>query len=353
LTDECNYRCTYCYQKKRKGHLRFSTLVRAINFFHHLFAPDCCISFFGGEPLLAFDELTKTVEYLNRLSKRRGLKVRYRLTTNGSLLNEDILGFLEEHEFLLTLSFDGLAQDVSRTKGSLDLLVPVIRQILARYPRIALETNSVFSSETVGYLSESVRFIIEMGIPQLGVSLAHTPPWTASSFLRLENEISRVGRYFESRYKSVKDVPWVGFYEKLGKALYGCPAGLNQITLSAQGTLWGCPVFPYYFAGRRGREKYCFGDVNTFIKNAQSIYAKKMANYSMLRMDCFSTPDRACLMCREIEHCSICPLAAAFTTNQIGRIPKWKCQARRILRRKQRQLSDQFKRRIEERATSC
>jgi sulfatase maturation enzyme AslB (radical SAM superfamily) len=349
LTDQCNFNCAYCYQQKGKQRLEFSTLVKAIDFFHPFFAPECFINFFGGEPLLAYDMLRRAVEYLECLSAGRNIKIRYTLTTNGSLLNEHVLGFLDEHGISLTLSFDGLAQDLQRKKGTFDFLTSVIPQILAR-PRISLVTNSVFSSETVGYLSESVQSIIRLGVRKLHVNLAHKPPWTASSLLRLGEEIAHVGEFFLSRYEDLTDIPWPSFCEERDRAVSYCSAGLTEMTLSAQGILWGCAIFPHFFVEKNGTadyQKYCFGDVDSFIKDPQRIYAQKIANYFALRMDRFSTPDRSCLMCEEIEQCWVCPLAAALTTGEIGSIPGWNCQAAKILRKEKRLFLDRFEKRIQ------
>lgn len=345
LTDECNFNCAYCYQRKQKGRLEFSTLSKAIDFFQPFFGPECFISFYGGEPLLAFSELKRTVQSVERLPRGKGRKVRYALTTNGSLLREEVLGFLEDHRFSLMLSFDGRAQDISRKKGTFGLLASLIPRILAR-PRIHLETNSVFSSETVGYLSDSVRWIVQMGVEKLNVDFAHVPPWTASSLGRLGEEIARVGEYFESRYEHRRDVPWVGFYERPEREVFRCSAGLDHMALSAQGALWGCVLFAQYFAGRASTEeyrKYCFGRVDSFIKNPDEIYARKMVNYSELRMDRFSTPDRACLMCREAEFCRVCPAVAAVSTGEIGRIPTWICELGKMMRKEKRLLSRRFR----------
>jgi len=350
LTDQCNFDCAYCYEPRGKQRLDFSTLVKAVNFLHPFFAPECFISFYGGEPLLAFDLLRRAVEHIEALSTGLKVKIRYSLTTNGSLLNEDILGFLDKHGFSLTLSFDGLAQDLQRRKGTFDFLTSVIPRILAR-PRISLETNSVFSSETIGYLSESVQSIIRLGVRSLDVNFAHKPPWTASALLRLGEEIARVGEYFLSRYENLTDIPWSSFYEELDRAVYYCPAGLmNQMALSAQGTLWGCALLPHYFVEKNGTadyQKYCFGDVDSFIKDPQRIRAQKIVNYSSLRMDRFSTPDRSCLICGEIEQCWVCPLAAALTTGEIGRIPAWRCQEAKILRKEKGIFLNRFENRLQ------
>jgi MoaA/NifB/PqqE/SkfB family radical SAM enzyme len=244
------------------------------------------------------------------------------------------------------LSFDGLAQDISRNRGSFDLLTSLIPKILTK-PRILLETNSVFSSETVGYLSDSVRYIIQLGVRKLNINFAHRPRWTSSALIRLEKEISRVGKYFESRYERRQDVPWVGFYDEPERGVFSCSAGRNQIAISAQGTLWGCALFPHYFMdkyGSREYKKYCFGPVDSFVKNPDVLYAEKMVNYSELRTDCYSTPDRSCLMCGEVEYCRPCPIAAALATGEIGRIPAWICQAAKALRKEKRRLLNRFKR---------
>jgi sulfatase maturation enzyme AslB (radical SAM superfamily) len=344
LTDQCNFECSYCYQDRGNQRLDFPTLARTIDFFHPFFARECVVSFYGGEPLLAFDLIQRAVEHMDRLPTEHRRKIRFSLTTNGSLLNEEILGFLAEHEFSLVLSFDGLAQDVSRKKGSFDSLASVIPRILAR-PRISLETNSVFSSETVGYLSESVAYLVRLGLPKLDVNFAHKPPWTSAALLRLEDEITRVGDFFLSRYDNLRDVPWADFYQEMRKAVYHCPAGQDRMALSAQGTLWGCVVFPHCVTGKYGTagcQEYCFGDVDSFIKNPRQIYAEKIAHYCILRMDRFSTPERSCLMCDEIEHCWICPLAAGLTSGEIGRISTESCQRARISRKVRRRFLDEF-----------
>ena len=347
LTDRCNFRCSYCYQEKRNGSLNFPTLARTIDFFHPFFAQECILSFYGGEPLLAFDLIQRAVKHVDGLPTEQRRKIRFSLTTNGSLLNEEILEFLAEHEFSLVLSYDGLAQDFTRKKGSSDSLLPIIGRILNN-PRISLETNSVFTSETIGYLSGSVESLVRLGVPKLDVNFGHVPPWTAAALLRLEKEIARVGEFFLSRYDDVRDIPWADFHQELRKALYHCPAGLDRMALSAQGTLWGCVVFPHYRRGKYGTAgcpEFCFGDVDSFIKNHRQIYAQKIALYSELRMDRFSTPERDCLMCDELEHCWLCPLAAGLTSGEIGKIAAESCQRARILRKGKRRFLDEFEHR--------
>jgi sulfatase maturation enzyme AslB (radical SAM superfamily) len=344
LTDQCNFDCSYCYQKKGGQILDPDLLTRVIRFFRPFFAPECFIYFYGGEPLLAFAKIEQTVEQIDEISKKRRLKARYSITTNGSLLDDEILDFFEEHKFSVLLSFDGLAQDVSRKKGSFDFLMSVIPKILER-KRISLETNSVFTSATIHYLSRSIELLDQLGMRRINVAFGHKLPWTSASLLRQKKEIARVQKYFRSRYQRAADIPWVDLHAQMEKAVYGCTAGLNKMALAADGTLWGCYLFPQYFSGSekvREARKYCFGNVDRFIKNHCAIYPRKMENYSELRMDNFSTPHGDCEMCDEIEECWICPLAAALVSGKIGRIPAEICAGAKMWRKEKRRLLGQL-----------
>ncbi len=281
---------------------------------------------------------------MRALPQRGGDGIRFSVTTNGSLLNEAILEFLAHHEFSVELSFDGLAQDISRKKGSSRFLLSVIPRILSE-PRLSLETNSVFSSETVGYLSESIKLLVRLGVPKLDINFAHTSPWTSATLDRLEEEIALVGEFFLARFEDLRDVPWSDFCAASGKAVHCCPAGVDRMAVSAQGEIWGCAIFPHYLRDRYGSspcQEYCFGDIDTFAGNPREVYARRIGLYSGLRMDRFSTSETLCSMCDEMKSCWICPLAAGLTTGEIGGIAAASCQRARILRKGKQRFLDRF-----------
>jgi len=321
-----------------------AVLARAVRFFGPFFARECLIDFYGGEPLLAFAEIRRAVGQIDGISKRRGLKPRYSITTNGSLLNEEVLDCLEDHRFSILLSFDGLAQDISRKKGSFDFLVSVIPKILKR-PRISLETNSVFTSDTIPYLSRSIELIDQLGVRKIGVGFGHSRPWPSSSLLRQKKEIARLRKYFRSRYQKMTDVPWTDLSEKWGWGIHSCEGGLSRLALAADGRLWGCFLFPHFFQSSkaiRESRKYCFGGIDTFIKHHHTIYPRTMEHYAALRMDNFSTPAGPCAACDELEECWICPLSAALISKKIGRIPALVCGGAKMWRKETNRLRERF-----------
>jgi sulfatase maturation enzyme AslB (radical SAM superfamily) len=335
LTDECNFNCSYCYQKGGEKTLDVFTVENALDFFLPYLKEHCYINFTGGEPLLAFEQIRKAIDCIQVKNRTLNKKIHYSITTNGSLINDDILQFLKQHEFSSSLSFDGIAQDISREKGSYKQVVSVIEKILESQG-IALETNSVFTPATVGYLSKSIQFLMELGVTNINLALSKILFWNSASLLRLEKELRTLKRFILSFYKKTGAIPLTSFKRDFQKGIFTCIAGKNLMALAPDGRLWGCHLFPEHFKGKEGTpeyHKYCFGNLGSFIEDHERIYPEVLANYSNLRMDYFYTDDNFCKKCPELEECWACPLDAAFSSSIIGKIPGWTCKIKKIFRK--------------------
>lgn len=311
-----------------------STLEAAFDFFLPLLAEKSYINFYGGEPLLAFDRIQHAVNYIRDNSKGKSRHFQYCITTNGSLINDDILRFLNHHKFSLLLSFDGMAQDAFRKRGSFKPIVSVLEKSLAKSD-IYLETNSVFTPKGVKYLSQSIQFIIELGVPNVGISPSQTSSWGSSSLVRLKEELGSLSRFILSFYRKKEIMPLTNFRKDSRKGLFSCYAGKDRMAMTPDGKLWGCHLFADCFKGKEGTEeyrRYCFGDLSTFIENHERIYPEVLMNYSRLRMDHFYTPDMLCILCEELKECGICPVDNKFTGPNMREIPLWRCKINKIFR---------------------
>lgn len=119
VTENCNFRCSYCafsggYSGNRVHSSRkmsWETAKTAIDFYHSIRKDETedmpSITFYGGEPLLCFNFIKKCVEYASQLKWAYPGDIHYGFTTNASLLNENIIHFLEAHKFGLLISLDG------------------------------------------------------------------------------------------------------------------------------------------------------------------------------------------------------------------------------------------------------
>ncbi|MGB2764018.1 MAG: radical SAM protein [Candidatus Aminicenantaceae bacterium] len=334
VTDDCNFNCPYCFQKKEEKYIDVFTAKNAVDFFFPFLKQSCDINFYGGEPLLAFEQIREIFNYIQDKNKNFKKQIQCSITSNGSLINDDILQFLNQNKFFLLLSFDGLAQDVSRKKGSFAPIVSILERLIG-CADIELETNSVFTADTVGYLSRSIRFIIESGVPTANISFSNLPPWSESALVLLKKELSELQEFILSFYRETGAIPVANFRKNLSENVFACYAGKDRIALSPDGSLWGCCFFYDYFKGKeKSKEflKYCFGSLESFMENHERIYPEILKNYSNLRMEYFFTSNKFCMLCEKMTDCVVCPIDAAFGSSVIGKIPGWVCRLRKVMR---------------------
>lgn len=115
LTQNCNFRCSYCTYTHSDGSQRthahhrmsFEIAKKAVDYLfeHSIDSREVYIGFYGGEPLLEFPLMKKVVEYANELFESS--RLRYTTTTNASMLNDEIIAFFKEHHFSVVISLDG------------------------------------------------------------------------------------------------------------------------------------------------------------------------------------------------------------------------------------------------------
>lgn len=346
VTGDCNFSCSYCYQKKEKEYLDITAARKAVDFFFPFLAQDCFINFYGGEPLLAFEQIKEIVGCIEHKNKSLKKKIQYSITSNGSCINEDVLQFLNQNKFIFMLSFDGLAQDMAREKGSFDPVCSSLAKLL-ECPDIILETNSVFTFKTVGYLSRSIQFIIESGVSAVNLSFSNLPPWNESALSRLKREMASLQEYCVSFHRETGNIPVMNLRKIPGRGVFGCSAGRDRMSLSPDGSLWGCCFFSdFYRSNGQAKEnlKYCFGSVESFVNNHKQIYPKILKNYSNLRMGYFFTSQNFCTLCEEVTDCVVCPVDAALGSLIIGKIPDWVCRIRKILREEKQLFLEELER---------
>ncbi len=339
LTDDCNYNCTYCVQEKGKNYLEPAAIEKAAVFFHPFFNETVHIPFYGGEPLLAFAAIRQAVSLFNKLNKDGSRDISFSLTTNGSLLDVEMLAFFKKHRFGLTLSFDGLAQESCRRPGSMRQTAELIDDV-RRCGGIDFSVNSVFTPETVGNLAESLQIIMEAGCLDLKFELSTVLPWDDGALRTLERQLETLHGYLLDRYKEKSRFP-VGNFRSVprqGCKPFICSAGRDRLALAPDETLWGCFLLTDFFRGKEDNsdyECYCFGTLTEFMEEFRIRYPKIRRNYNLLRQNLFFTDGGSCSKCDEVNACAMCPANAAQATGVVGKIPPWLCRIHQITKRMQ------------------
>lgn len=142
VTQQCNMRCKYCAysgnyfnRTHASNRMNFKTAKKAIDFYIERSdkADKLVLSFYGGEPLLEFELIKQCVAYI--IENKGDKQVIFTMTTNGTLLTEEVIRFLVEHKFTLMISLDGdkESHDINRQfktgGGSFDTILKKLRKL--------------------------------------------------------------------------------------------------------------------------------------------------------------------------------------------------------------------------------
>ncbi|MGF0034676.1 Cys-rich peptide radical SAM maturase CcpM [Bariatricus sp. SGI.154] len=164
VTQNCNLRCEYCIYSgnyKTRGHshkrMSFETAKKAIDFFidHSREQNELFLGFYGGEPLLEFELIKKCVDYIENIGD--GKRIKYVITTNATLLTDEIIDYFVEHQFMITVSVDGPREIHNRSRifankneGSYDVMIDNIKKIKKKslyYYKEYVRFNTVMLTE--------------------------------------------------------------------------------------------------------------------------------------------------------------------------------------------------------------
>ena len=148
VTQQCNLRCSYCaysgdYSNQRTHadrRMTLETAKKAIDFLleRSIELPEVNLAFYGGEPLLEFELIKECVRYAK--NNIEGKRLKFNLTTNGTLLTDGVVDFLQKNDFGISISIDGskAEHDTNRRfingEGTFDTIIRNINRIRERYP---------------------------------------------------------------------------------------------------------------------------------------------------------------------------------------------------------------------------
>ncbi|MDD8025354.1 MAG: hypothetical protein PHI34_02490 [Acidobacteriota bacterium] len=332
LTDDCNFDCVYCYRRAGRSRMRLETARRAVDYFLPRSSRSFQALFFGGEPLLEFPLLAEIVPFIRIAARAAGRRPRFGLTTNGSLGDDRIVAFLESQRFRVGLSYDGAAHDAQRAPGSRAALDSLLDRLLPSR-RISLETNSVFTPESVSSLADTVLDLVERGIPSVRFALSFKSAWPQDRIAVFGAELTRLRRAMVRMARKTGRFPLRNFTEAARPRERACSAGRDRISVDPRGGLWGCAVFSDWARGYGGPaavRRYRIGRIGHppgLLDAGRAAAAAKHARFSTAGCE---APAGPCGLCPDRGRCWICPAAAAMAGGGLHEIPGFVCDLLRL-----------------------
>jgi uncharacterized protein len=269
LTQECNMRCVYCYgdggHYAGKGMMTEETAFRAVDWLmkNSKKAERVNIGFFGGEPLLNFSLMKKIVPYAKEQGTTKGKQVFFSITTNGSLLNEEIITFLKEEKIKIQISFDGPSEyqnsqrPFKNGKGSYDKVFANIQKLRTAIPHLTAratlcgEADPFLVKEAMERAEFTTWFITKASPVLLNMQLAVIPSdrEEASQRMLAFNHKEKEQLLAAIRERKINKDYLPGILHVMTemdfgqKRHYGCGIGKGMVGISVSGDIYPCHRF--------------------------------------------------------------------------------------------------------------
>ncbi|WMJ75813.1 MULTISPECIES: thioether cross-link-forming SCIFF peptide maturase [unclassified Sedimentibacter] len=284
MTHDCNLRCEYCFASQgsyngERSYMSFETGKKAFDYLvkNSGTRRNLEVDFFGGEPLMNFETIKKLVSYGRSLEDKYNKHFRFTVTTNGVLLDDEKIDYINENMDNVVLSIDGRKSTNDRMRktvnkmGSYDVIVNNFKKFVAKRMDKDYFARGTFTANNLDF-SEDVRHMRDLGFDKISVEPVVASPEEKYALLEehleiLKNEYEKLARlYLESQKDDSKKFQFFHFNIELdgGPCIYkrsiGCGAGTEYVAVTPAGEFYPCHQFV-------GQEEFIIGNVDEGIVN--------------------------------------------------------------------------------------
>lgn len=292
IAHDCNLRCKYCFAStgdfgKGRKLMTFETGKKAIDFLleKSLDRKNLELDFFGGEPLMNFDVVKQIVEYARSREAEYGKKFRFTITTNGVLLDDDKIDFINLEMSNVVLSIDGRKEvnDYMRKRvdgsGCYDKIMPAFKKLVEKRGDKEYYVRGTFTKNNLDF-SNDVFDLYNNGFDQISVEPVVCE--ASADYAITEKELPAIFKEYErlaerilENEKKGKRFNFFHFMLDLDqgpcaiKRLRGCGCGNDYVAITPDGDIYPCHQFV-------GIEKFKMGNIDegTFDTNMKSYFSK-------------------------------------------------------------------------------
>ena len=341
ITESCNLACPYCFAANMEG--RFMPAQLARRALELVLGPDNSamqvgVTFWGGEPLLRFELLQELVLHARQQAQRHGKRLLLALPTNVTLLTDEVVNFLQQHEVRLSLSLDGgaAAQGLRRTHGgqsSYEVVLQKLELVARRYPDRLPPVRMTITPQTAGELYHNVRFFLDRGFGQVYFAPVAEAAWGRAELEQLAAGQLRLAELWLERLEAGQALPSFPAWDKVlarrelvrrgqlpaGGRGVSCGAGSAMLAVDIHGDIYPCHRFVFYDKQRRGLR---LGHVDQGLPEREHCAAVARVDSARL-----GTDEQRCAACHEAERCfNVCPALNYALGGEVHRVDRRLCR---------------------------
>ena len=281
----CNLNCAYCFASQGKYHgdralMSFEVGTRALDFLIENSGTrrNLEVDFFGGEPLMNWDVVKRLVEYARSVEKEHNKNFRFTLTTNGVLIDDDVIDFANREMSNVVLSLDGRKEIHDRVRvdfagnGSYDKIVPKFRELVQARGGKNYYMRGTFTHANPDF-TKDVLHMADLGFTELSMEPVVCAPGDPAALDAKDLEIVKeqyeiLAKDMIRREKEGKPITFYHYMIDLtgGPCIYkrisGCGSGTEYMAVTPWGDLYPCHQFV-------GEEEYRLGDIWKGVTNEE------------------------------------------------------------------------------------
>ncbi|MDE7321490.1 MAG: thioether cross-link-forming SCIFF peptide maturase [Lachnospiraceae bacterium] len=310
IAHDCNLKCKYCFAEEGEYHGRRAVMSyevgkKALDFLvaNSGSRVNLEVDFFGGEPLMNWQVVKDLVAYGRSLEEPNHKKFRFTLTTNGVLLNDDIIDFANREMANIVLSVDGRKEvhdkmrPLAGGQGSYDLVIPKFKKVAESRNQTNYYVRGTFTHFNKDFASD-VCHLADLGFQQISVEPVVAPE--SEDYALVPEDIPEILAEYDKlaaemirRHKEGRGFNFFHFMIDLKggpcvyKRLSGCGSGTEYLAVTPWGDFYPCHQFV-------GQESFLMGNVDEGITNmdireqfkACNVYSKEKCKNCFAKFYC-------------------------------------------------------------------
>ena len=297
----CNLNCSYCFASQGRYHgeralMSFDVGKQALDFLiaHSGTRTNLEVDFFGGEPLMNWDVVKRLVGYARSVEREHGKRFRFTLTTNGMLINDEVIDFCNREMSNVVLSLDGRREVHDRTRvdyqghGSYDRIVPKFQELVRARGGKNYYMRGTFTHANPDF-TKDVLHMADLGFTELSMEPVVCAPddpaaLTAEDLEIVKREYERLAVEMLRREREGRPFTFYHYMLDLAngpcvyKRISGCGSGTEYMAVTPSGELYPCHQFV-------GETAYKLGDVWQGV-TAEDVRAQFRACNAYARPEC-------------------------------------------------------------------
>ena len=255
LTLDCNLRCIYCFKSEKvREHIQERVAYDAVVWFLYATSTQnrLSIALMGGEPLTNFSLIKKWIPFVKRRTQQHGKEVRISMTTNCTLVTNEVIEFWKKWELFFHTSIDGIpeVQNVNRPTvlggPSAHLVENGVKKILKDFPETTARCTVV--PETVAHVAEGYSYFRNLGYTDIAMIPADFDRWNAKSIEIYEEQFMLISKlWVEDIQKGQSWIALKNIDDYLGRQKFQqklpsvpCGAGTAMLSIDIHGNIWPC-----------------------------------------------------------------------------------------------------------------